>query len=249
MNSKQFIEYFHIVFMAQLSQVLDRKLFILKGGCNLRFYMKSIRYSEDIDFDVHTVSKETLKKNVEKALNSKALEKRLLSQGLLITKFSSPKQTDTVQRWKLALQHESTPFETPTKIEFSRRKIIDDFQFEAVDADILDAYKLYPISAQHYGVTSAIVQKIKALAHRSQVQSRDIFDLYTLLQKQKELPAKCVSEKDKGKAIENLMLVNFEQYKSQVVAYLMSDYQEEFGSKEKWNQIVEQVLHYIEEQT
>ena len=30
----------------------DKSLIALKGGCNLRFYFASIRYSEDIDFDV-----------------------------------------------------------------------------------------------------------------------------------------------------------------------------------------------------
>ena len=28
---------------------VDKSLFALKGGCNLRFFLKSIRYSENID--------------------------------------------------------------------------------------------------------------------------------------------------------------------------------------------------------
>ena len=38
----------------------------MKGGCNLRFFLKSIRYSEDMDLDIHTMSVGTLQNNVER---------------------------------------------------------------------------------------------------------------------------------------------------------------------------------------
>jgi predicted nucleotidyltransferase component of viral defense system len=46
------IELFHLLFLRQIEGKLDKKLYALKGGCNLRFFFKSIRYSEDIDFDI-----------------------------------------------------------------------------------------------------------------------------------------------------------------------------------------------------
>jgi hypothetical protein len=42
----------------------------LKGGSNLRFFFRSVRYSEDIDFDVIVVAKGTLKKKVDRLLRS-----------------------------------------------------------------------------------------------------------------------------------------------------------------------------------
>ena len=68
MNIQAYIELFHLLFLRQLEGKLDKKLYALKGGCNLRFYFKSIRYSEDIDFDVSIISKETLENKINKIL-------------------------------------------------------------------------------------------------------------------------------------------------------------------------------------
>ena len=66
MNAKlgdiQAVEQFHLLFLAHFGARVDKKLYCLKGGCNLRFFWKSIRYSEDIDFDVHTIARSLCKK-------------------------------------------------------------------------------------------------------------------------------------------------------------------------------------------
>ncbi|HPK68679.1 MAG TPA: hypothetical protein PKY11_02195, partial [Kiritimatiellia bacterium] len=46
------VELFHLILLDLLGRKTDRKLYALKGGCNLRFFLKSIRYSEDMDIDV-----------------------------------------------------------------------------------------------------------------------------------------------------------------------------------------------------
>lgn len=46
------VEQFHLLFLEQLGKVVDKQLTALKGGCNLRFFLKSIRYSEDMDIDI-----------------------------------------------------------------------------------------------------------------------------------------------------------------------------------------------------
>ena len=122
MNPRELIEYFHLSFCNRLLAKVDRKIFCLKGGCNLRFYFYSIRYSEDIDFDVHTVSVETLKKNVEKILTDGVFQTLLGHQGIEIVEWSAPKQTPTTQRWKVSLKFLNQTLRVPTKIEFSRRK-------------------------------------------------------------------------------------------------------------------------------
>ena len=114
-------EHFHLVFLGQLSKRVAQNLFALKGGCNLRFYFKSVRYSEDIDFDVHKISLETLRSNVRNVLKSKAFIDTLRAEGIEIAQTSEPKQTDTTQRWKVLLRLKDVEREIPTKIEFSRR--------------------------------------------------------------------------------------------------------------------------------
>src|SRR5665213_3646374 len=100
MNTREAIEYFHLSFSHRLAAKVDRGFFCLKGGCNLRFFFRSIRYSEDIDFDVQTTSVDTLKKNVGKILDDKAFHSALkINQDIQIVEWSDPKQTATTQRW------------------------------------------------------------------------------------------------------------------------------------------------------
>lgn len=58
-SDKQTVELFHLLFLQQLGTRLEKKLYALKGGCNLRFFFRSVRYSEDLDLDVQIVAKET----------------------------------------------------------------------------------------------------------------------------------------------------------------------------------------------
>src|SRR5437867_10646139 len=102
-NIRSYIELFHLLFIEQLSQKLDKRLYALKGGCNLRFFLGSIRYSQDIDLDVKTVRLATLQKTVNTILESPALETMLRTRSLEIAQMSEPKQTETTQRWKVQL--------------------------------------------------------------------------------------------------------------------------------------------------
>ena len=47
-----YLEQFHLLFFALLTRGADKRSFVVKGGCNLRFFLRSIRYSEDMDLDV-----------------------------------------------------------------------------------------------------------------------------------------------------------------------------------------------------
>ena len=67
---RQAIEVFHLLFLRHLGTRVDKALYVLKGGCNLRFFFKSIRYSEDMDLDVHTIAPATLAGNVHRILES-----------------------------------------------------------------------------------------------------------------------------------------------------------------------------------
>src|SRR5262249_6126436 len=106
-NIKSYIELFHLIFLRQLEGKLDKKMYALKGGCNLRFYFKSIRYSEDIDFDVSIISKTTLENKINKILDSVSFKRILQSKGMNLIQYHPTKQTETTQRWKLTLSHEN----------------------------------------------------------------------------------------------------------------------------------------------
>src|SRR5437667_7413895 len=95
------IEAFHLTFLAQLSK--DPNKAVIKGGQNLRLFFESVRHSDDLDMDVSVTSRETLKKKVDKILASLRFRKALLLYGIELAHISTPKQTDTTQRWKMAL--------------------------------------------------------------------------------------------------------------------------------------------------
>src|SRR5205823_7218517 len=92
----QAVEKFHLIFLTQLGARIDKKLYSLKGGSNLRFFWKSIRYSEDLDFDVHTIARETLRKNVNRIFEEPGFRRILRSHQLDILR-SQLKQLDTTQ--------------------------------------------------------------------------------------------------------------------------------------------------------
>ena len=93
-DTRQYVELFHLLFLDFLGRKLDKRYYVLKGGCNLRFFMKSFRYSEDIDIDIHGIPKEKLEDTVEGVLNSKPFSQVLRVNDMAIEKCSAPKQTD-----------------------------------------------------------------------------------------------------------------------------------------------------------
>lgn len=248
MDSREAIEYFHLSFCNRLGAKVDRKLFALKGGCNLRFYFNSIRYSEDIDFDVLKISVETLKKNVSAILNEAAFRAVLKNtQKIEIVEWSAPKQTETTQRWKVAIRLESQR-PLPTKIEFSRRASeIMGAEVRQVPSHLTAAYQLQPVSLQHYMLPQAIEQKLGALIHRTETQARDVIDL-KLLKDQIHAPdfELRLSTEEKEKALDTLMSVSFDDFKSQVWPFLMKEYQGEYDNKSRWNEIQADVVQFVE---
>ena len=46
------VELFHLLFLRLFSAQIEPDFYAIKGGCNLRFFFESVRYSEDLDIDV-----------------------------------------------------------------------------------------------------------------------------------------------------------------------------------------------------
>jgi predicted nucleotidyltransferase component of viral defense system len=248
-SARQSVESFHLAFLrALVARGEDKGLFSLKGGCNLRFFFRSVRYSEDIDIDAAVVAKETLRRKVDRLLSAPVVLGPLKSQGIEVVDISAPKQTETTQRWKVGLRIEEPAVTLRTKIEFSRRDELAGTAVEAVDPEILRPYAMTQFLAPHYTVSAAIAQKIAALHGRTQPQARDVFDL-NLLFARPDSREFALPEKQKHSltaAIERAMAISFDEYAAQVVAFLDPDQQMLFEERSAWDAMQGQVIQRLE---
>jgi predicted nucleotidyltransferase component of viral defense system len=248
LGARSQVELFHLVFLrALVARGEDKGLFVLKGGCNLRFFFGSMRYSEDIDLDVTVVAKGTLKNKVERLLISPIVTAPLRSQAIEIVDVTAPKQTDATQRWKVGLRSASLPVPLRTKIEFSRRGQAQGAAFQAVDPEVLRRYGLSSFAATHYGLPSAIAQKVEALAGRSTPQARDVFDLNHLASRLPAGPRPVrLDPKTRSKAMDHARAISFDEYAAQVVSYLDPVQRELFEGRDAWTAMQDAVVSYVE---
>ncbi|MCC6900613.1 MAG: nucleotidyl transferase AbiEii/AbiGii toxin family protein [Polyangiaceae bacterium] len=243
-------ELFHLVFLrALVAKGEDKARIALKGGCNLRFFFGSIRYSEHIDFDVVVIRRDTLKKKVDALLQSPIVLVPLKARGIEIVETSAPKQTDTTQRWKVGLRVQGSDVPIRTKIEFSRRSgTLEGAVFGATDREVLRPFGLTPILATHYAPHAAMAQKIHALARRAEPQARDVFDLHHLLARSDaEQLALSASQKEwLADAIDNAASISYDEYASKVVAFLDAEQANLFASRAAWDAMQEGLIASLE---
>jgi predicted nucleotidyltransferase component of viral defense system len=233
---RQYVELFHLLFLSQLGRKVDKKEYVLKGGCNLRFFFKSPRYSEDMDLDAGKIPVHVLQEKVDGILRSDSFRQILQVRGLEIEHVTEHKPTATTQRWKLGLLVSGSETPLPTKIEFSRRGIAAPPKFESIDPALVRAYELPPVMTNHYPGNIAFQQKIEALLTRSAPQARDIFDLHLLLSARGE--GKLMSHESKDRLAEartKVLAMSFDEFKSQVVVYLSPDDQAQYDSDAVWD--------------
>jgi predicted nucleotidyltransferase component of viral defense system len=239
MTKREAVERFHLVFLRHFATVISPGTICLKGGVNLRLYHNSPRLSEDVDFDSRVVGVEILKKNVNRVLASRPLLTELAAVGITLSEIKPAKQTRTVQRWKFHVIYESDPL--PTRLEFSRR---NDAPFENCATEppspaLLAGQQVVPFVFNHYLPPAAYRQKIKALATRTQVQARDVFDLHHLSRYAaagREAPPELVA-----RAMAQLHLIGFSMFENQVVPFLPADLAAYYGTPEAWKAMTEKV--------
>jgi Nucleotidyl transferase AbiEii toxin, Type IV TA system len=247
LTDHQAVEFFHLQFVRLLCAGPDKDRFAIKGGCNLRFFFESVRYSEDIDLDVARMPVHTLKEKVGKILGAPALALPLRSRGISVSDVTSPKQTETTQRWKVGLSVEGRSLALHTKIEFSRRGTTEDAVIEPVAASLLAEYRLMPLLAPHYPLAAALRQKVGALVGRGTVQARDVFDLAVLLARAGgRVDALHPIRAQIPRAIERAMDVSYGDFKSQVASYLKPEELDEYGTREAWDAMQAQVVEGLE---
>jgi len=239
MNQRDAVERFHLVFLRHFATVISPGTICLKGEVNLRLYHNSPRLSEDIDFDARVVGVDILKKNVNKVLAGRPLLTELAAVGITLSEIKPGKQAQTVQRWKFHVIHEGNPL--PTRLEFSRR---NDHPFESCVTEppslaLLAGQQVVPFVFNHYMPPAVYLQKINALAARTQAQARDVFDLHHLSRYAaagREAPPDLVIQ-----AMEQLNLIGFDRFKDQVVPFLPMDLAAYYGTPEAWKAMSEKV--------
>lgn len=244
---RQSIELFHLIFLDQLGRKLDKRFYALKGGANLRFFLHSIRYSEDMDIDVSDIPQHKLEVVVNGIMNSAPFRQILQVRGLDISRVSQPKQTDTTQRWKIGITLGTNSTELPTKIEFSRRGMHGSTVFEPIDPGLIMEYRLSPILVSHYDAKSAFSQKVHALADRSVTQARDIFDLHLLIASGADTSG--IDPEIKAllkQAQTNAMEMDFTVFKSQVLSFLSPDHRRQYDSQSVWDDILLRVAEALQ---
>jgi hypothetical protein len=235
----RFVEQFHLLFLAQLGRWLNPSLFVLKGGCNLRFFHQSLRYSEDMDLDLGEVRTDVFRDKVRDVLASRPFAQILEARGIVVERVSAPKQTETTQRWKFGLRVTDAGALLPTKIECSRLGLDAGVAFGSVDPRIVRDYQLPPLMVSHYDAGAALRQKIGALAGRPETQARDVFDAHHLLGRGAAgVAAIGLDERLADRASANAMAIDFATFKSQVLSFLEPDDQARFDSAAAWDTMV-----------
>lgn len=248
MTVRDCVEFFHLVLLSFIGKKVNKGRYALKGGCNLRFFFGSPRYSDDMDIDIADVPVHALRDTVNSILGSASFTQLLRLHDVTIEHTTEHKQTDTTQRWKLGLHAGPAQQKIPTKVEFSRRGLSDAPALESVSPVLLHRHRLPPIMAPHYSGEVALFQKIDALATRSVTQARDIFDLYLLLSRSRFNAIRPHLDPTTLQAARsNALGLSFDAFKGQVVAFLAPEDQETYDSTDAWESMQLSVLEMMED--
>lgn len=243
----QIRELFHLEFLRRLVKASKPGTLALKGGVNLRFYFGSPRYSEDMDLDCVEISVARLQDLVMGILSMRTFLDTMAVYGIAgvtAPDMRSAKQTETTQRFKVHL-HTKNGLDLFTKIEFSRRGFSSPPPVVSeIPALILRMYRMTPFLAPHYPSSTAILQKISALAGRTAVQARDIFDLY-ILRTHLSTALPPVSADALATARKNIFAVDFERYRDTVIEYLSPDDQATWGTRNVFEDMQLRVDDYL----
>lgn len=218
-------EALHLFVLRNLSNRWTGRFWAVKGGCAMRLFHRSDRYSVDLDVDAPGFSLAALKAGAAAALEETGRLVRERGWGR-IENVTFAKEGENVLRIKLALVTEAGT-RLPTKIELSRRSAPLK-QFGIVAKPGLDSLQMLGITAfllPTYSRDGMIVLKVSALLGRSAFAVRDVYDLGHLMTG--ALPAKEFRAlkigADKLRHAADLVLGNdavWEKYLSDVHPYL-----------------------------
>lgn len=176
-------ETFQLLFLHALSHRWGKnpRPWAVKGGCALRFFLGSPRYSVDLDIDVPEFSDSAIKSAIEPATSSTdhVLKQRRIGS---IESNAITKAGHNVLRVKFTLK---TPEgeSVPTKVEFSRRAspLLRFAVTKAPALGVRESAALPAFLLPTYPRESMVALKTDALTDRNRNAIRDIFDLALFL--------------------------------------------------------------------
>jgi predicted nucleotidyltransferase component of viral defense system len=245
LRDAQIIEHFHLALLQVLQARLDQASYIVKDGANLRYFFASVRYSEDIDFDVRGTEAWALADKVDGVLASPAIKMVLRSGGLEVKEVAKPKQTGTTQRWKVALAVSGISEPVRTKIEFGHRNGDDRYVLEAVPGRVVAPYALRAPTVMHYQAEAAVEQKVLALAGRNETQARDVFDLELLLRRA-PVTRVTVDASVLASAAELAVELPYAAFRDQVLPFLDPEVAELYTDPAIWEQMQVFVVEWLQ---
>lgn len=251
MEALQIREVFHIEFLRWMSRKVKSQYYAVKGGSNMRFFFHSYRYSEDMDIDIAELPVKKLSDismEIFKSISFGNNMKPFGIEDIIPPDIVKAKQTETTQRFKVHLRT-AAGVDIFTKIEFSRRGLKKGIAVQSISDIIMRNYKLPPLLIPHYTIQSAIVQKIEALAARSIIQARDIFDLYILHTQSEPFDPReydLTEERILG-AYDNLLEIDFHQFRDTVIPYLVLEDRDKYETEFYWEKLRLKVAEFIDE--
>lgn len=245
------IELFHFEFLEVALKQVRPSDFALKGGGNLRMFLKSKRRSRDLDLDFLGSDFSRFADRIDEVLASRTLATLLATREISLVDPRRSKDTATVKRWKLSLTAPGMEV-AQTKIELSARGTPAVPLLERCDEDLARRLRVRALVVKHYPPLHAIEQKVETLAGRSETQPRDVFDLDHLCRefpeefRQAQLGAEVVR-----KAIARALELTYDEYRDLVVHYLEEEVVALYESKQAWDDmqlaVVAQLEHRVKE--
>ena len=242
-------EAFHLQFLSRLLKLSDPRLYVLKGGANLRFFHASPRYSEDMDLDVLGGAVSTLRKNGYRVLSDAAFQRSLAALGVVDVQVNDParaKHTPTTQRFRARVVTAAGEA-LPTKVEFSRRH--QDAASGAivtgtVSPDRTARYRQLSFQCQHYSGRAQAEQKLAALVGRSEPQVRDVFDLYVLWLggHWDDTVGRSLPADTRARTLDLLVSFSYADYADQVLDYLEPESRADYEGVDRWNDVCAVVM-------
>jgi Nucleotidyl transferase AbiEii toxin, Type IV TA system len=183
----QLREGFHVLLLNWLGPRLREGAWRVKGGVNLRLFFGSVRYSEDIDLDADASARDAVRRTIQKAFEDGHFRRRLVQAGIRGTVPPVPtpvKNTATALKWKFQVVGQGgVPQPTKVEVSFRPKHTADEVVVEPANPAVVERYLTaaeQPLLVPRYVRQAAVRQKLVALAGRTTVQARDVFDLYAL---------------------------------------------------------------------
>lgn len=241
------IEVFHFAFLEAGLAELPPAEFALKGGGNLRLFLRSKRRSRDLDLDFLGRDFGRFGDRVDAILKSRALASLLQTRDIQVVNPNRTKDTDTVKRWKLALAAPGME-DAATKIEFSGRGTDAVPVLERSDEDLARRLGTRPVLVKHYPAVHAIEQKVGVLAARNETQPRDVFDLDHLFRTYvREFEEAHLEPEVLRQAIARVWELTYAEYQELVVEYIEEEVAAIYGTEQAWDDIQLSVASQLEQ--